>query len=35
MRHDEPFIPALALFGMMAAVSFAAGWYSQAWLGVF
>ena len=35
MRYDEPFIPALALFSMMALASFAAGWFSQSWLGVF
>jgi hypothetical protein len=27
--HDDPFMPALAFFGVIAAASFAAGWFSQ------
>jgi hypothetical protein len=35
VSHDDPFMPALAFFGMVAAASFAAGWFGQALLGVF
>lgn len=35
MSHDETFLPALAMFSMMALASFAAGWFSQGLLGAF
>lgn len=35
MTQDDPFMPALALFAVIAAASFAAGWFGQALLGVF
>ena len=35
MTDDDPFMPALAFFGLMALASFAAGWFGQALLGVF
>jgi len=35
LSHEDPFIPALALFCVMAAASFAAGWFSQGLLGAF
>jgi len=35
LLDDDPFLPALAFFGGVALVSFAAGWFSQALLGAF
>jgi hypothetical protein len=35
VSQDDPFMPALAFFGMIAAASFAAGWFGQALLGAF
>jgi len=35
VRHDDPFMPALAFFGVIAAMSFAAGWFSQGLFGAF
>lgn len=35
MTHDDPFMPALAFFGVVALASFAAGWFSQGLLGAF
>ena len=35
MIDDDRFMPALAFFGSMALVSFAAGWFGQALLGAF
>jgi hypothetical protein len=35
VTQDDPFMPAVAFFGVMVAVSFAAGWFSQALFGAF
>ena len=35
VTQDDPFMPALAFFAVIAAASFAAGWFGQALLGVF
>lgn len=35
MSHDDPFLPAFALFSLAAAASFAAGWLAQGLFGVF
>jgi len=35
VTHDDPFMPALVFFGIVALVSFAAGWLSQGMLGAF
>jgi hypothetical protein len=35
VTQDDPFMPALAFFGVVALASFAAGWFSQALLGAF
>jgi hypothetical protein len=33
--HDDPFMPALAIFSLAALASFAAGWFSQGLFGAF
>jgi hypothetical protein len=33
--HDDPFMPAVAFFSIVALASFAAGWLSQGLLGAF
>jgi hypothetical protein len=33
--HDDPFMPALAFFGVVALASFAAGWFTQGLFGAF
>jgi len=35
VTHDDPFMPALAFFSLVALASFAAGWFSQALFGAF
>ena len=35
MSYDDRFMTAVAFFGSLALVSFAAGWFSQALLGAF
>ena len=35
MVNDDPFMPAVAFFGVVALASFAAGWFMQALLGAF
>lgn len=35
MNHDETFLPAFAMFSVMAVASFAAGWFSQGLFGAF
>ena len=35
MYQDDPYLPALALFGVVALFSFAAGWLVQGIAGVF
>jgi hypothetical protein len=35
LSHDDPFMPAFTFFSAVALASFAAGWFSQALLGMF
>jgi len=35
LSRDDPFLGAVAVFGMVAAASFAAGWFSQGLFGAF
>jgi hypothetical protein len=35
MIHDDPFMPAVVFFSIVALASFAAGWFSQGLLGAF
>jgi hypothetical protein len=35
VTHDDPFMPALAFFSIVALASFAAGWFSEGLFGAF